>query len=197
MMGGRRGAPRSEAARIAILEATASRFAEHGYEHLTIEGIAAQAGVGKQTIYRWWKTKTALVAECLLEGMLLPGSFIPPDTGDLGRDLTGWVEGVLRFIDDPDSAELMHSLLAAAAIDEQIGRMLRDALAGDSALSTRLESAAATGDLAPGTPLRELGDALVGGLVLRVICRTPTDMGSAARFVGALLGPQPHRSGKP
>jgi AcrR family transcriptional regulator len=65
------GTKRSEAARTAILNATARQFAERGWEQLSIEGIAADADVGKQTIYRWWSSKSAFVAECLLERLVL------------------------------------------------------------------------------------------------------------------------------
>ena len=51
---------------MAILEAAAALFAESGYEHLTIEGIARRAGVGKQTIYRWWSSKGDVIAEAIL-----------------------------------------------------------------------------------------------------------------------------------
>jgi len=61
----RSGPVRSEAARQAILEATARLLVERGYDHLTMEGIAATAGVGKQTVYRWWPSKGAVIAECL------------------------------------------------------------------------------------------------------------------------------------
>ena len=73
--GARRAAKRPG---VAILDATARLFAERGYDHLTIEGIAAEADVGKQTIYRWWPSKGALVADCLLEGMLLPSGSSRP-----------------------------------------------------------------------------------------------------------------------
>src|SRR5690348_8569674 len=79
----RRGAVRSEQARSAILAATAQLIARHGYDHVSIEGIAHEAGVGKQTIYRWWPSKSAVVAECLLEGLLIPDAFVPPDTESL------------------------------------------------------------------------------------------------------------------
>jgi AcrR family transcriptional regulator len=75
MSEGRRGAVRSEAARTAVLAATSSLIERLGYERVTIEGIASEAGVGKQTIYRWWPSKSAVVAECLLEGALLPETF--------------------------------------------------------------------------------------------------------------------------
>ena len=52
-------------------------FAERGYDHLTMEGIAATAGVGKQTVYRWWPSKGAVIAECLLEGKLLTQPLAP------------------------------------------------------------------------------------------------------------------------
>ena len=57
----RPGAARSEKARLAILQATAELIAINGYEHLTIEGIAARAKVGKPTIYRWWASKSELI----------------------------------------------------------------------------------------------------------------------------------------
>ncbi len=64
----RSGPVRSEAARLAILDAAVALFAERGYDHLTIEGIARRAGVGKQTIYRWWSSKGDVIAEAILEG---------------------------------------------------------------------------------------------------------------------------------
>src|SRR5580698_2035927 len=54
---------RSEEARQAVLEAADDLLAEIGFAAVTIEGIAARAGVGKQTIYRWWSSKTDVLMD--------------------------------------------------------------------------------------------------------------------------------------
>jgi AcrR family transcriptional regulator len=80
---------RSDASRRAIVEAALDLVGEIGYAKLSIEGIAARAGVGKQTIYRWWPSKAAV----LLEGVIAlaeggeGGTGDLPDTGDLEADL--------------------------------------------------------------------------------------------------------------
>ncbi len=58
---------RSERSRRAIYEAALALVAEEGYTRTTIEGIAARAGVGKQTIYRWWPSKSAVLLEAFLD----------------------------------------------------------------------------------------------------------------------------------
>ena len=57
---------RSERSRQAILTATADLLGEVGYSKLAVEAIAARAGVGKQTIYRWWPDKGAVVLDAYL-----------------------------------------------------------------------------------------------------------------------------------
>ena len=56
-----RGRPRSEHSHEAILDAVLQLLEDEGYGALTIEGVARQAGVGKQTIYRWWKCRAAWI----------------------------------------------------------------------------------------------------------------------------------------
>ncbi len=57
---------RCEAARQAVLEAADDLLAEFGFAAVTIEGIAARARVGKQTVYRWWLSKTDVLMEAFL-----------------------------------------------------------------------------------------------------------------------------------
>jgi AcrR family transcriptional regulator len=83
-----RGRPRSEEAHRAILAAVVELLAEHGLGGLTIEAVAARAGVGKTTIYRRWDTKNELVLEAM-EQLRPPGP--PPDTGSLLGDLDALV----------------------------------------------------------------------------------------------------------
>lgn len=183
----RRGAARSEAARIAVLDTTAALFAERGYDRLTIEGIAAEAGVAKQTIYRWWKSKSELVAECLFEGRLLPFGLVPPDTGDIRNDLTVWLDALFRFTDAPENGGLVRSLVIVAAENESVGRQLDASLGVSSLLTTRLDAATKAGDLPRGTPLKEIVNALIGAALVHVLQRAPAAPGTAKRLVNLLL----------
>ena len=79
-----RGRPRSAEAERAILAATLRMVAEHGVAGTTIEGVAAEAGVGKTTIYRRWRSKTELIVAAVA-AMAPRGT--PPDTGSFGGDL--------------------------------------------------------------------------------------------------------------
>jgi AcrR family transcriptional regulator len=185
----RSGPVRSEPARRAILAATAELLAERGYDHLSIEGIAARAGVGKQTIYRWWPSKGAVIAECLLEGMLLSNRLRLPDTGDIRRDLTTWVETVFGLLATDEGEGILRSLIAAAAEHAEVGRRLRDSLSGSDSVSGRLERAVGTApNLQEGAPVDEIADALIGAVLLRALSRTPTEPGDVDRLVQAVLG---------
>src|ERR1700744_5693219 len=82
---------RSEKSRTAIVTATRELLLERGFDGLTIEAVAARAGVGKQTIYRWWPTRPALVADVMLEDadkILTPVEH----TGDLPGGRGAWAQ---------------------------------------------------------------------------------------------------------
>jgi AcrR family transcriptional regulator len=183
------GAPRNEEARLAILQATANQFTTRHYEHLTVEGIAADAGVSKQTIYRWWPIKGALIAEAMIEGFLFSGELTPPDTGDLRLDLETWLNALFEFVQDERNDALVRSLVAAGAENAEVGNRLNEALGAASTLITRLESGIETAELRTDAPLTEVVDALLGAFIVRTLTRTPTDAGTASRLVDAVLGP--------
>jgi AcrR family transcriptional regulator len=184
---GRRGPKRSEEARLAILRAAAERVVSHGYDHLTMEGIATAAGVGKQTIYRWWPSRSALVADCLAEQMLLPELVVPADSGDLRADVTRWLENIVGVLGAPGNAGLLRSLVVAAAENTDVANRLNDRLGLLEMLGERFTAAMADGQLPPGTPVAELGDALIGALVLRGLRQGDLDTAFAHRIVDLLL----------
>lgn len=185
----RSGPVRSEAARQAILQAAADLLQERGYDALSVEGIAVRAGVGKQTIYRWWPSKGAVIAECLLEGKILPGRLQFPDTGDIRRDLTEWLRAVFTVLAEPQGEALLRSLVAAAAENADAGRRLRDSLTGSTSLVGRLRSAiGTTPNLAPGAPVAEIAEALIGAVIVRALSREPIGEGDAERLLDAVLG---------
>jgi AcrR family transcriptional regulator len=111
--GEHRGRPRSEKSRVAVLEAAAGMIVDSSFQDLTIEGIAAAAGVGKQTIYRWWGSKAGVVVEAMAEGYLQAPLDTPADTGDLRADLHDWLLELKAEIEAPEVARLIQAILSA------------------------------------------------------------------------------------
>lgn len=79
------GRPRSEAARVAILRSTLRLLRSNGFNELSIEAIAADANVGKATVYRWWPNKGALVVDAFSSSVRKQLLF--PDTGSVRTDM--------------------------------------------------------------------------------------------------------------
>jgi AcrR family transcriptional regulator len=87
---------RNERSRLAILAAATTLISELGYDRVSIEAIAKRAGVGKQTIYRWWPSKGAVALEALDDSLATVVDF--QDTGDIVKDLRHHMSGVTRMI---------------------------------------------------------------------------------------------------
>src|SRR5260370_11663714 len=90
----RRGRPRDPAVDEAILAAAIDLLAEAGYARLTMDQVAARAGVGKASLYLRWPNKVALVAEAIQHR----SAVVPevPDTGSLREDMLAFLLGLLR-----------------------------------------------------------------------------------------------------
>jgi AcrR family transcriptional regulator len=99
--------------------------AETGYSGLTIEGIAARAGVGKQTIYRWWPSK----ADVLLEASAVAADIYVPTTdhGSYPADLRAFLEASYQLGNHPPLADLLRALMAEAQLNPQFGGRFRTA----------------------------------------------------------------------
>jgi AcrR family transcriptional regulator len=116
---------RSEASRRAILSSAMQLCAEVGYGKLTVEAIAANAGVSKKTIYRWWPSKGAVVLEAVDEQATLVAEH--PDTGDLAEDLFTQLTAVIDLLTSPSRSAAV-GLIAEGLQDEALGHELRDRL---------------------------------------------------------------------
>lgn len=105
----KRGRPRSEAAREAILSAALRLGVEQGLRQVTIDAIAHEAGVGKQTIYRWWSNKYDVLIEALLA--FANEVLDVPQTGDLLVDLKELILRMGQALESPAST-LFFELIA-------------------------------------------------------------------------------------
>ncbi len=178
---------RSTAAREAILDATSRLFHAQGYDRLTIEGIAKEAGVGKQTIYRWWLSRGALIADCLVDGRLIPVDFVVPDTGDLLADVETWLRSVLSILEAPQGDALLRSLVAAAADDADVGVHLSESLGVEQHLSERLRGGIRDGQLPADAPVAQIGRALLGAIIVESLGREARDPDGVVDLVRYLL----------
>ena len=113
------GRPRSPESHKAVLDAAMSILIESGYQGLNFQSIAERAGVGRQTLYRWWDSKADIALEAFAERT---DQDIPvPDTGSVRQDLIELVEISGRVLKQV-SAPIVLGLLAEAALDEEFAK---------------------------------------------------------------------------
>ncbi|WP_327684560.1 TetR/AcrR family transcriptional regulator [Streptomyces sp. NBC_00467] len=167
---------RSERSRRAIYEAALALVAEEGYTRTTIEGIAARAGVGKQTIYRWWPSKSAVLLEAFLDlaEQAAAGEAEIPDTGDLATDLKLVLRATVDEMNSPAYDGPARALAAEGVIDPVLGARFVEKLLDPQLelYATRLRSAEDAGQVRAGTDLRIALELLVGPLTHRWLLRT-------------------------
>jgi AcrR family transcriptional regulator len=167
------GRARSERSRTAILESAAALLAEEGYARLSFDRIATRARVGKQTVYRWWPSTSALVAECMSAGYLPAGMPLTFAGDDIVSDIAAWLADLSQRFSDERRSRSFRGLIAASAEDESVGEALyeRFTAAQRSSLVDRLELAKSRGELPPDCSTTILGDSLIGGIIYRMLTR--------------------------
>lgn len=138
-------------------------LAAEGYAAVTIEGLAAEAGVSKQTIYRWWPSKAAILGEALLEGELPGGDVEVPFTDDLAADLRAWFSLLSDQQGNPVNVELARALIAVTATDAELGAALNERLAAPVRdwVARRLALAVEAGDVRADADAEVVADQLV------------------------------------
>jgi AcrR family transcriptional regulator len=123
-IGPKRGRPRSAKAEEAILDATLALLAEGGMSALTVEGVAARAGVGKATIYRRWPSKLPLVVEAITTLPEIPA----PGIGTVRDDLRQMIRSLVRIFQSSPRGRVLAQLAAErgadAEVDAAVGRFV-------------------------------------------------------------------------
>lgn len=118
------GRPRSVEADRAILRAAVDLLAEDGYGGVTMEGVAARAGVGKATVYRRWPSKSALVVDAVTA--CRESGSPPPDTGSARDDLVAFVRGFMHHLRTSDAARVMPALVAELSRHPELATTFRE-----------------------------------------------------------------------
>lgn len=160
---------RSERARQAVLEAADGLLVEKGFTGVTIEGIASSAGVAKQTIYRWWSTKTDILLDAFLEDAT--EALTPPDHGDLTEDLGAHLHQLALFLTRSDAGTVFTALLGHAQHDPAFAGVLRARYLDEQRRRDRLplDNAVRRGELPADLDTVAEVDQLVGPIYHRVL----------------------------
>ncbi|HWS44605.1 MAG TPA: TetR/AcrR family transcriptional regulator [Acidimicrobiia bacterium] len=165
-----RGRPRSTECDRAILDAAITEYAERGLEGMSVDAVAARAGVSKATIYRRYPSKVELVVAAAL--MLAEATAPKPDTGSLRGDLLTSLRNLRRLLDDPVLGAATRMLVVDALQHGDLARMHTDFVA------TRRERtfdafrrAIERGELRPDVDFEFAADAVVAQLFYQHLVR--------------------------
>lgn len=181
--------PRSELTRQSVLSAMRRAISVGTYASVTIEGLAAEAGVSKQTIYRWWGTKAAILGEAMLEGEL-PGS--PPDlpeSDDLAADLRAWLAISVDLQERPQQSAVARALIAVTAEDPALGAELNDRFARPvlAWIVRRLERAKASGEVGEGIDSASVAELFLATVSYAALLGRPVTTEHGATLVDTVL----------
>jgi AcrR family transcriptional regulator len=176
------GPKRNEQTRQAILAATQRLLREDGYPALTVGAIARAAGVGRQTIYRWWPSKADVVLEALIEWGATTVPAPPPGDGTLEERVRAFVTATFESAHEPGAAALLKALAAESQRNPEFAPRFARFLAARRAVLQEL--------LAPEVPEGEralLTDLVFGLLWYRLITQSGPLDAATAQALSALL----------
>ncbi|OKK22220.1 TetR family transcriptional regulator [Streptomyces sp. CB00455] len=170
-------------------DAVLEQLREHGYEALTMEGVAARASCGKSTLYRQWKTKPRLVAAALRAGRR--GTLVALDTGSLAGDLREAAR--IAACTSGRDTRLTQALGHAVLSDEELQAALREALVEPelAAFDAMVARAVERGEIVADHPAVEFLPAqLMGVLRIRPVLEGRyADADYLVRFVDSVILP--------
>jgi AcrR family transcriptional regulator len=165
-----RGRPRSELARQAVLAAATQLLLTRGLGAVSMDAVAARAGVSKATIYRWWPTKETLALDALYAQLSEPTTE-PPDTGTLRGDLTELLTGWIARVGDRPFGRVIGALITEAATDPAFGELYRERYVEPRRAQARVlvQRAIARVEISPATDVEAAVDLVYGPLYHRLL----------------------------
>ena len=162
------GRPRSERVDDAILAAARAELAARGYARMTVDAVAARAGVSKPTIYLRHPTKADLATAAIASMRVQPR---PEPTGDLRADLIAHLRLLRSGIERPNGMTTLGTVLAEENDTPELLALFRERLVAPRRQELRavLQAARDRGELRPETDLDVAVNALVGALFARYL----------------------------
>lgn len=183
----RRGRPRSAAADRAILEAALTLMARDGYARMSVDAVAAEAGVGKPTVYLRYPGKAELATAALAH---LREQTAPPETGNTRADLIAQLRHFREGIERPFGMAMLGTVLAEEHHTPELLQQFREHVVQPRRrmLRTVLEGAQARGELRrAGADLETALNMLIGSYYAHYLAGTPVAQDWPERAVRLVL----------
>jgi AcrR family transcriptional regulator len=183
-----RGRPRSEASRGAIIAAANLLLRTIGLDRMSIEAVAEASGVGKTTIYRWWRSKGTLALDAYLEDMR--ARVVLPDTGNGAEDLRRHTRAVIGFYAG-DEGRIFAQFMAEAQSDPVLAEAFRDRFLAHrrAAVKTIWRRGVARGEFREDVDDDVAMDMIFAPIVYRLLAgHAPLTESLAEQLVDAALG---------
>lgn len=157
----RPGRPRDPATHESILDATRRLLLEEGYHRLTFEGVAAEAGTSRSTVYRWWSTRGALVLEAAADNIDIGRV---PDTGNSVEDLRAAIRQLITTFSDRLAGIVIMAAVANLDDDPQMASTFREDVVYPwrSTAADAIRRAIERGDLPADTDVQFILNVIVG-----------------------------------
>lgn len=183
------GRPRSESTRQSIMEAASHLLDTDTYRSISIERLAAEAKVGKQSIYRWWDSKADVLLEAFTDRALKRLPSLEP-TGNALGDLEALLRLFFSNVNQGSIRKTLTGLIAEAQLDPEFRTKFHAQFVATRRGLMRdiLAKGVARGNLRPGLDVEMMLDLLYGAFWYRLLSGTdqPLDDRFAAELVGAL-----------
>jgi AcrR family transcriptional regulator len=172
----------------AIVAAFYDELAEGGPDKLTMDRVAARAGVGKAALYRRWRSKEQMLTE-LIAALGDQEHRPAPDLGDLRADLSALFTQAVDFVNDPLIRQVIAYLIATSRSSPELIEAMRPVPGPDRAAAQAiLRHATDRGELAPDTDIQIALDLITGVLWRRMILADETlDRDYPERLTAMLL----------
>ena len=180
--------PRAKRTDVAILEATRELLIEVGVRGLTVEGVAARAGVAKTTVYRRWSSKEELALAVLFE--MAEEVVAVPDLGNIRDELISFVNGAVRILGRTLMGRVMQGLVSDFATNEALGEAFREQIVSMRLAEVRmlLERGIERGEVRPDVDIGLVHELLFGPVNYRLLLTgDKLDGRLAERIVDAVL----------
>jgi AcrR family transcriptional regulator len=172
----------------AILDATRELLVEVGVHGLTIEGVAARAGVAKTTIYRRWRSKDELALAVLID--MVEDVVQTPDLGDTRKELIHFVDAAVRILGSTLMGRVMQGIVSDLAANPDLATAFRERVVAVRLAEVRrlVERGVERGDIRPDVDVELAHELLFGPVYYRLLLSgAPLRKGIGERIVDAVL----------